>query len=85
MEPLSIWAFTLIAAALGIGFTVAGKKKSGGCCSTPKVDPVVKVVIKSEAERHPGAKGRGITESRVESLFDAEKEKAIDDLIADKN
>ena len=75
MEPLSIWAFTVIAAALGVGLTVMGKAKAGGCCaSKPKSDPAVK------SAQHQTAPVEKITE-----VFDAEKEKAIDALIADKN
>jgi len=79
MEPFSIWAFTVVAAALGVGLTLAGNKKksdkSGQAApsAAPKSAPVARPVRPPAAAKEAG------------DVFDAEKEKAIDALIAERD
>ncbi|MEI6437210.1 MAG: hypothetical protein WCO69_00495 [Candidatus Omnitrophota bacterium] len=77
MEPLSIWAFTVIAAALGIGLSVTGKNKK---------DKAPKAEATPEVKSAPLVKSsRPVQTEQTTEVFDADKEKAIDDLIAGKN
>ncbi|MBF0594573.1 MAG: hypothetical protein HQL22_06365 [Candidatus Omnitrophica bacterium] len=74
MEPISIWVFTMIAAGLGVGLSLTGKKKP----AEEKSAPVVKTVKHQEAAPVEA-------EATTDAVIDAEKEKAIDELIANKN
>ncbi|MBF0386931.1 MAG: hypothetical protein HQL20_03650 [Candidatus Omnitrophica bacterium] len=84
MEPFSIWAFTAIAAAVGVGLSLTGKKPA----KVDSVEPVGRKAAQPAAVTRTTRPQAPVPVERADNapvVIDVEKEKAIDALIANQD